>query len=458
MKKIIALIFATITMMMACAGPIITRVHAADDFPLSLAELIIKNESPGLVNNCHYAFCNTYVSVNNESKTGAIVARINDTFLDNVYCEFSNNIFILRSKDFSNAFDIFVFYDSWGFNSYSRSASAIQFDFNDNTVYALDEDSNYIQISGYDSSVTSCQFGNFETNFEEYDPNANSLSLDVSFKPTLSGTISRKQTIDGKEYTSTTLDMYVTNNGNDAQFAMFIVPKGDNITFPDHLIEDNQGFIGNPVFVYVSDEWSSFNVGLLGNSVYSPCSWHTVPKGFKNQLYSISWSQMLLQPNAEYDCVVYGCLNDTAVQTNTSSQWEMRPVYTVSSSLGEVKEVYRSTFSISDPAEFNPNYVDEVGTSHPWNPNADNSNLFNVASAYRDDNGNVVIKGQSANGGFDLISPDISSGSVNINNTFGSFFGFFTSIFGFLPSPWIGIITLGLSAIVIAAIIKKVTS
>lgn len=444
-------------MMMACAGPLVTRVHAADDFPLSLAELIIKNESPGLVDNCHYAFCNTYVSVNNVSKTGAILVRINDTYLDKVYCEYSNNIFILRSND-SFYFDIFVYYDSFGLKHYTRSVAAVQFDFNDNVVYALDSDLNYIRLSGYDSNITSCQFANFETNFEEYDPNANSLSLDVSFKPTLSGTISRKQTIDGKEYTSTTLDMYVTNNGNDAQFAMFIVPKGDNITFPNHLVADNQGFIGNPVFVYVSDEWSSFNVGLLGNSVYSPCSWHTVPKGFKNQLYSISWSQMLLQPNAEYDCVVYGCLNDTAVQTNTSSQWEMRPVYTVSSSLGEVKEVYRSTFSISDPAEFNPNYVDEAGTSHPWNPNADNSNLFNVASAYRDDNGNVVIKGQSANGGFDLISPDISSGSVNINNTFGNFFGFFTSIFGFLPSPWIGIITLGLSAIVIAAIIKKVTS
>ena len=458
MKKIIALIFATIIMMMACAGPLMTRVHAADDFPSDWQSFMYWIESsPDNWTEYMYIYFNYRVTYNGQEHTYGAYFYARDYSKDMFYVEFSNNILVVRASN-EYSLNSMISFDSYRNHSFSRSVKALQFDFNTNEMYAVDEDANYVNIVGQDVDYSSFSFYNFDTNFEEYDPIANSLSLDVSFKPTLNGTISRKQTIDGKEYTSTTLDMYVTNNGNDAQFAMFIVPKGDNITFPEHLVEDNQGFIGNPVFVYVSDEWSSFNVGLLGNSVYSPCSWHTVPKGFKNQLYSISWAQMLLQSNTEYDCVVYGCLNDTAVQTNTSSQWEMRPVYTVSSSLGEVKEVYRSTFSISDPAEFNPNYVDEAGTSHPWNPNADNSNLFNVASAYRDDNGNVVIKGQSVNGGFDLFSPDISSGSVNINNTFGSFFGFFTSIFGFLPSPWIGIITLGLSAIVIAAIIKKVTS
>ena len=406
-------------------------------------------------NNLHIFF-----NIESDNRTDSVCIilppdKINSGNNNAIYCEYANNILIIRGN--LNYSDIGYYYGDSATGSshlWSYGCYAFQLDFNTNTGYALLEDgTKSLSWRG----ITDFTFTNFETDWDGYSE-FKPLDLDISFKPTLSGTISRNTVIDGKDYTSKTLDMYVTNNGNDAQFAMFIVPKGDNITFPEHLIEDNQGFIGNPVFVYVSDEWSSFNVGLLGNSVYSPCSWHTVPKGFQNQLYSISWTQMMLQANTEYDCVVYACVNDTAVQTNTSSQWEMRPVYTVSSSLGEVEEIYRSTFSISDPAEFNPNYVDEAGTSHPWNPQADNSNLFNVASAYRDDNGNVVIKGQSTNGGFDLFSPDISEGSVNINNTFGSFFGFFTSIFGFLPSPWIGLITLGLSAIVIAAIIKKVTS
>lgn len=455
-KKVFIIIAAIITMMMACAGPIMTRVHAADDFPLSLADLKIKNESPGLVDNSHYVFCNTNLSDLDDSKTGAIVVRIIDTFLDNVYCEFSNNIFILRSKDFSNAFDIFVFYDYGGFHSYNRSAAAIQFDFNDNSVYALDADSNYIRIWGYDSSVTLCQFDNFETNFDEYSPVE--LDLDVSFKPVLSGEISRSQNIDGKEYTSKTLDMIIKNNGSNAQFAMFIVNKGENITFPESSLQNNQGFEGNPVYCYVSDEWSSFTVGLLGSAVYAPCAWHTIAAGY-NQTYSIYWEQISLEANHEYDVVVYGCVNDQAIQTNTSTQWEMRPVYTVTSSLDDVKEVYRSTFTISDPAEFNPNFIDEGGSVHPWNPNSDNSGLFNASSAYRDDNGNIVIKGQTSNGGFNVFSDfsGISVQNMNVNNVFGDTFKFFTSILGFFPPVWIALITVGLSAIVTIAIIKKVT-
>ena len=459
MKKVITLILAILSMMMACAGPIMTRVHAADDFPLSLAELKIKNESPALVDNCHYVFFNTYVSVNNESKTGAIVARINDTFLDNVYCEFSNNIFILRSKDFSNAFDIFVFYDSWGFHYYSRSASAIQFDFNNNSVYALDADSNYIQISGYDSSVTSCQFGNFETNFEEYDPNANSLSLDVSFKPTLSGTISRKQTIDGKEYTSTTLDMYVTNNGNDAQFAWFILPKGGSLSFPSLAEYNSQGFVGNPVFAYVSQEWTDYTEGFNGSAVLAPSSWHAIPSGYINQLYSVSWSQMMLSPNTEYDCVVYACLNVNPINTtdDPNSSWEVRRIDTVTCALNDVQEVYRSTFSISDPAEFNSSYVDEANQSYPWNPNADNSSLFNISNAYTDDTGNIVIRGQTR-GGADTSSwsawGDVSNN--NMNNIFRSYFSFLNGAMNCFPKAFLQLLTLGLSGLIVLGIIKVV--
>lgn len=456
MKKFFIIVAAIITMMMACAGPIMTRVHAADDFPLSLAELKIKNESPSIVDNCHYAFANTYSTVNNEVKTGAILVRLNDIYLNDIYCEYSNNIFILRSNNGDPLFDFFVFYDSWRFHSYTRSASAVQFDFNDNVVYALDSDLNYIRLSGYDSNITSCQFGNFETNFDEYSPVE--LDLDVSFKPVLSGEISRSQNIDGKEYTSKTLDMIIKNNGSNAQFAMFIVNKGENITFPESSLQNNQGFEGNPVYCYVSDEWSSFTVGLLGSAVYAPCAWHTIAAGY-NQTYSIYWEQISLEANHEYDVVVYGCVNDQAIQTNTSTQWEMRPVYTVTSSLDDVQEVYRSTFTISDPAEFNPNFIDEGGSVHPWNPNSDNSSLFNASSAYRDDNGNIVIKGQTSNGGFNVFSDfsGISVQNMNVNNVFGDTFKFFTSILGFFPPVWIALITVGLSAIVTIAIIKKVT-
>lgn len=456
-KKFCIFMAAVFTMLISCAGPIMTRVHAADDFPTTLEDLKIKNESPALVDNCHYAFANTYSTVNNEVKTGAILVRLNDIYLNDIYCEYSNNIFILRSNNGDPLFEFFVFYDSWGIHSYTRSASAVQFDFNDNVVYALDSDLNYIRLSGYDSNITSCQFGNFDTNFEEYAPNENSLSLDVSFKPTLSGIISRKQTIDGKEYTSTTLDMYISNNGSDAQFAMFIVPSGGSVTFPSTNL-NNSGF--NPegvVYAYIADEWSTFNYGFVGSQIQAPCTWHSVPSGYTNQLYSIPWNQMDLTANTNYDCVVYACLNDDMTQiNNVSNGWNMRGTFSVTSNLNDVQEIYRSSFSITDPATFNPDSINESGASHSWNQNTDNNALFNSSSAYRDDNGNIVIRGQTS-GGNNVLTSFWDNSNFSINGMFGQYFMFLNGVFMFFPSPWQAIFTCGLITLVIIGIIKAVT-
>ena len=457
-KKVFIIVAAIITMMMACAGPIMTRVHAADDFPSDWQSFMYWIESsPDNWTNYKYIYFNYRVSYNGQEHKYCAYFYANDYSTDKFYVEFSNNILVVRALN-GYVLNSMISFDSYRNHYFSRSVKALQFDFNNNTMYAVDEDANYVDIVGQDVDYSSFLFYNFDTNFEEYYPKANSLSLDVSFKPTLSGTISRKQTIDGKDYISKTLDMIIKNNGSNAQFAMFIVNKGENITFPESSLQNNQGFEGNPVYCYVSDEWSSFTVGLLGSAVYAPCAWHTIAAGY-NQTYSIYWEQISLEANHEYDVVVYGCVNDQAIQTNTSTQWEMRPVYTVTSSLDDVKEVYRSTFTISDPAEFNPNFIDEGGSVHPWNPNSDNSGLFNASSAYRDDNGNIVIKGQTSNGGFNVFSDfsGISVQNMNVNNVFGDTFKFFTSILGFFPPVWIALITVGLSAIVTIAIIKKVT-
>lgn len=458
MKKIIALIFAAITMMISCAGPLMVKANAAISTEFQTFDEFTAycdfNRSKNDYYYCYFTF--DYTDDSDTYTVGVCVSYPKNDIQYKPNITFSNNILsIVRNDNWSVSFA--YAHSHWSFtNRYaSQDCYSVTLDFNSNTGSILKDDGTYQHFITAD--ISSFEFVNFETNFDEYEP-VEPLDLDISFTPSLSGSISRTQTIEGKEYISRTLDMYVSNNGSsDAQFAMFIVPRGDSITFPDHMIQDNKGFIGNPVFVYVSDEWSSFTAGLVGSSVYAPCSWHTVPQGFQNQIYSISWNQMSLQTDTQYDCVVYGCVNSTATQTNTSSQWEMRPVYTVTSSLDDVEEVYRSSFTITDPADFNPNFIDEAGSSHPWNPNADNSNLFNVASAYRDDNGNVVIKGQTG-GGNNIFTADLNTQSMNVNNLFGDTFRFFTALLGQLPPAWVTLITIGLSSIVVIAIVKKVTS
>lgn len=160
----------------------------------------------------------------------------------------------------------------------------------------IDSSNNSIRFFRSDGSeyLSGCKLHDVKTNFDDLFF-GNSLDLSVSFNPSLSGSVSRKSVIDGKEYTSNTLDLCISNNGKNAQFSWFIVPKGQNVTFPTSLLENNQGFDGNPIFAYVTDEWTGFQVtGLQGNSLYAPSAWHTVPKGYKNQYYHVAWSQMYL--------------------------------------------------------------------------------------------------------------------------------------------------------------------
>ncbi len=330
-------------------------------------------------------------------------------------------------------------------HQYCSTSSA----FREYSLYEIDFDNHTVSI--WDSAGRkirdNCLLVDYETNFDNFTP-PDPLNLSISFIPDLTGTVTRSQSINGKDYTSNTLDLCISNNGENAQFAWFIVPHGDSVSFPTSLVLNSQGFIGQPTFAYVTDEWTGFQIsGLQGNSVYSPCAWHTIPSGFQSQYYHVGWSQMDLKRNTSYDVVVYGCLN--TLNDVSSKQ--------VSADLTGAKEVYRSTFSITDPAEFNPN-SDGYGV-HPWNPDIDNSDLFNASSAYKDNNGNVVIKNQHNNNsnniiGFDYLIPQ--NNTVNANAYFGSFFGFFRSIFSYFPA-FMTIVSTGLITIFIIAVVKKVT-
>lgn len=267
-------------------------------------------------------------------------------------------------------------------------------------------------------------------------PEPNPLDLSVSFTPTLSGDVSRSTVVNGITYTSDTFNMSVTNNGQNAQFAMFIVPSGDSITIPALQWSTSDIYSGNPVFVYVKDEWIydslTFDAQNTG-SAFKPSCLHYVPSNLTYS-YDIAWSSLRLSPNTSYDVVVYGAVSDSPdyVSLNTSLEYE---------------EVYRSTFSMSSVATFNPD--NDITDNYSWDNTKDNKELFNISKATRDNWGNFAV---SNNGGQWYGTSSLKTSSVT--SLFRSVFGFMSSVFGFLPPAVSTIFTIGLSALVVVGVVK----
>ena len=243
-----------------------------------------------------------------------------------------------------------------------------------NSNYWFDLDFENGIVHCYQSNhSTEVYFGNgtllgFETNLNIP---VTAPNITFEFSPTMSGTVSRKQTINGESFTSDSLNMYVSNNGTDGQFAMFIVPAGGSVTFPEDLTENNAGFTSSPLYAYIADEWITCTVNglipsMLANmsQLYAPCAWHTILSGTVDQCYYIPWEHMNLQANTSYDIVCYSAPNGDTALTNTVYEANAGALYSVTSDLSDVTEIYRSTFTITDPAVYNPDSAN--GFSHPY--------------------------------------------------------------------------------------------
>ncbi len=273
---------------------------------------------------------------------------------------------------------------------------------------------------------------NWETNYTPPSP----IDIDITFNPAMTGNVSRSYTSGGIEYTSNKFSMTIENNGENAQFAMFIVNHGDDITIPAMSWNTSDLYNGNPVFVYVKDEWIIDDLTMNASSQsYKPSCFHWIGTG-QTKTYEIAWSSLDLSANTNYDVVVYAANPSSDV---VSLDWNI-PYY----------EVYRSAFTMSNPAVFNAE--NNETDNYSWNPNVDNKDLFSLSKATQDQWGNFAITG---NGNW-LGNTNVSS-SLNTQQAFGSFFQFFRSILSFLPSQYMTLIFIGLSAIVVIAIIKAVS-
>ena len=378
----------------------------------------------------------------------------NALWFDSADVSFTDNVLTI-----SNAVNGTIYCRNW----YKGNGSDTYVQLNSFTNCSIDFE-NRILTGNFDRAAEEPLYGIWDiySNIPDFLSSPPSLNLSVSFSPSMSGTVTRKGTANGSEVTYDHLNLNIQNNGDNAQWLFCIVPHGQSLSFPEAIINTPQGFIGSPTYVYIADEWIDWTNGLTGitgnyggidmQMLYSPCAWHTLITQ-SDRTYRINWDMMKLSKDVSYDCVVYGMINEEPV--NASSSGSGLGCWTVKSALSGIQEVYRSTFTMANPAEFNPNSIDEGNSSHSWDPDIDNSDLFNSNSVYKDSNGNFVIKGGSSNSNSSGGSFYVSSSSVNnINNIFRNFFRFISGVLICFPTIYQNIIALGLSALIVVGVVK----
>ena len=362
---------------------------------------------------------------------------------------------------------------------YQYGLSKVDFDFDTFTFQFWDRSGGTYNLRYlYQASWPVTDIWNVYTNIEGF--STPSLDLSISFAYPFSGTMTRHTTGDNGLPTAADGNiMYVDNRrGADAQFLMAIVPHGQTLSFNTWIYTGRDNIIGNPQYVYVCDEWQTFgalsaiNIGdstASANSIYAACAWHASPAG-STRSYNLMYESMDLKANTEYDVLVYACLNSDMEEMSGFyyDNNNLGGTYSVCGTLTDVELVYSSTFSMTDPMKFNPDYKNVHDSSYAWNPNDTNAELWENGSAYKDENGNVVIKGFKTgsstlsweNSGSGSGYGNISGGSganINVQKSFGGFFGFFKGLLGLLPMEYNLLITFGIVGLVAIAIIKAVT-
>lgn len=318
-------------------------------------------------------------------------------------------------------------------NSGTEWATTCRFDLANNTF-----------SNGY-NQYTINSIIDFQTNYIDVSPH---VDLSFNFTPTMTGSVSRSTAVNGVMYDSQGLNINVYNNNANAQFSLFIVNHGDDISFTSQIDSNygytNQGFIGSPVYAFVTDEWVTVNRGFAASPIYTdsyyqPSIWHYIAS--HDNYYNVApWSNMNLNRNTSYDLVAYASLNDV-------------PNGYASLSCGDsVEEVYRSTFTILDPAIYSPADVSITGV-YPWNNDSQINDIFNHSSAYQDANGNVIIRSEY---GQNYLYGNGVSSVATLNTSFKDYFNFINGGLNCFPKQFLTILSAGLTGVVVVGFCKVV--
>lgn len=361
------------------------------------------------------------------------------------------------------------------YESLSTSCKTLIFDSNNHTVTLTN--GNGDKELCYGSLHNEILEVDFDLGDLTYNPDA--MNVSVEFHPELSGSIDRSETLPSGVVTYQDLfNFNVINNSNKGiQWYMAIVEEGYNIMFHQPAGIADSGEYGADIteyspsikYIYLHTE----DVYLLKNSAFYmdghvQSSLHQVAAHSESGLNLVKWDMVNLEKDKNYDVVVYAMFNNADKASfvyglTLYNQWVAQPP-----EFDNIQEVYRSTFSLTNPASYNPN--SKIGGAIANDSDSDINGITKNLVGYSDydDDGNPTTVWGNYTYGRD-IGPSYngsyySSGSSGSAGRFGQLmsltsgaFGFFAAVLKLFPSSIYQVFILGFTALIIVAIIKKVT-
>lgn len=331
-------------------------------------------------------------------------------------------------------------------------------------------------------TVTDC-----DTDIDEFQNN--SLNVLVDFSPNLENNVFRAPLPDnGVTDYSKYFCMDITNNsrfGIQYFFALQEFPT-DRTNINAYAPRPESGFC-NALYsgqVYANEEWiyvHPFSAnGIV--KVLKPSQWHYIAAG-ESIHQDFSWSQFNLEKGKQYQAVVFAVKNDIGCASALNNYYNYAfnndsDIAPFVIDFSEAECVYYSQFSIMNPVGYDP--TDNKFGNYISSGDKSDAALYET-KAYEDPtSGQLVIadkktsgqdfetvvgaptSGGSHGGGGYYTGSSYSGSSYNsyggsfssLNNYFSSFFAFISAVLNCFPSPYVVIITAGLSGLVVLGIIK----
>ena len=492
-KKFCIFMAAVFTMLISCAGPIMTSVHAEEEFASDWQSFMYFIESsPDYYSDYKYVYFNYRVSYNGQDHIYGAYFYVSNNSSDNIYVEYSNNILVIRALN-GNVINSMISFDSYRNHYFSPSVKALQFDFNSNAMYAVDENANFVNLVGQDVDYSSFSFYNFDTNFEEFNPN--NFNVEVSFSPTLSGDVDRYVNSSDGSYYRSNLVMRVKNQSSfGIQYDMRIMKKNINTVRGGYSDLSEGGSLGSsaatqfdddPVFIYYSSDWvygtnhddmtSMLNSDGVKENKGTP--WHYVAPNSTDTV-NFDFSQINLDEGEDYICTVRAVRNDFNMASElivylASSDPAYSELHQIQGD--DLVTVWNSEFTMLNYSDvkYDPNnssngvlpyngkngIVDKQTYTYGRNAreNADGTIDYKAVNQFTDKNSwlnkqynDVIINHQNN------ISSSNSSGYSSLNAVFTPCLRFLNGMYGLYPSNYQLIFTVGFSCIALIGIMKAV--
>lgn len=331
------------------------------------------------------------------------------------------------------------------------------------SIYSREEHSFSLSEVGY-IFYEDCNIPDFP--IPEGISHGSSLNVTVELDPPLTGRVDSKLMWNGQKLDNPFIRFALCNNGKkNVHYSFFITDPGYDICSfvnakPYPVLD--YSFPDSVKFALTKEEWQEVNYLDNTTTKAKGQTFWQIQKPGNNRGNFICWSQMRLLKDKNYDCVVLAYASDLDYLPRFGTpQW--------SACQGNIVEVYRSTFTLTDDTKFDPNndsfgntsfkpgqhfldsfsqYYDQDGvlqtgrfTSSDITGNRNSSNHVYNGNTYSGDYSGVVSSG----GNFNSLSYSISG-----------FLSFFNGVWSYIPSNYAALIGLSITSLIVISIFKGV--